>query len=181
MKINRVLIVLVMVFVVLVALVAIQSTQHPVTASGPTPTPIDAPLFTDFTLDNIVGIRLRSPETGATFVLARASDGSWTAPENRGTLNPTEADNLARTMVLLPFSSTVAFSEDKTTYGFTPQGILAIEIVLTNGTTHAVEVGYRTPTGNSYYALVDTRSNLYLLDRAPVDYIISRLKSPPVS
>jgi len=116
-------------------------------------------------------------------LLARDSNGVWSAPESTGTLNPTEANNIARTMVLLPFNHTITLKEgeDKSTYGFTPEGILSIEIVLSNGVTHAVAVGFRTTTQDSYYALVDTRSELYLLDRAPVDFIISRLKSPPVS
>jgi hypothetical protein len=86
-------------------------------------------------------------------------------------------------MVLLPFNHTLTLApgEDKSTYGFTPEGILSIEIVLNSGVSHAVAVGFRTPTQDSYYALIDTRPQLYLLERAPVDYIISRLKSPPVS
>ena len=182
MRANRSLIILGMVFVVIAVLVAIQNMQPHVVA-GPTPTPSDPQTFTDFTFDDIQGIRLRSPESKTSFVLARAADGSWTAPDSTGTLNTTEANNIAKTMVLLPYSHTLTLQvgEDKKTYGFTPQGILVIEIVLKSGATHAVEVGYRTPTQESYYALVDDRSDLYLLDRPPIDYIISRLKSPPVS
>jgi hypothetical protein len=184
MRNNRVVIVLAMVFVLLAALVAIQNQQRPpIMLDGSTAYPTEPAVFNDFLPDNITAIRLRSPETGQTFLLAQDTKGVWTAPESTGTLNLTEANNIARTMVLLPFNHTITLKagEDKSTYGFTPEGILSIEIVLSNGVTHAVAVGFRTTTQDSYYALVDTRSDLYLLDRAPVDYMISRLKSPPVS
>ncbi len=184
MKNSRVLIILAMVFVLLAALVAIQSNQRPGTsAGGSTAVPTDPPVFTDFLPENIEAIQLRSPETGKEFSLERDTSGAWAAPTTSGTLNTTEAEDIAKTMVLMPFNHTVALqpNADKTIYGFTPEGILSIEIVLTNGVTHAIAVGYRTPTGDGYYALIDDRSDLYLLDRPPVDYIISRLKSPPVS
>jgi len=182
MKSNRSLIIFLMVFVVVAVLVAIQNMQPRVVA-GPTPTPPDPQTFTDFTLNDIQAIRLRSPESNLTFDLARDANGLWTAPNATGTLNTTEANNIAKTMVLLPYSQTLTLKagDDKKTYGFTPEGILVIEIVLQTGVTHAVEVGYRTPTQENYYALVDDRPDLYLLDRAPIDYLISRLKTPPVS
>ena len=183
MRNNRALIVLVLVFVLLVALITIQGMQRPALIDGSTPAPTEPTVFTDFLPNNIVAIRLRSQETGKEFSLVRDTNGAWTAPEISGTLNTTEAEDIARTMVLMPFNHTITIepNADKTPYGFTPEGILSIEIILANGMTHAIAVGFRTPTGDSYYALIDNRSDLYLLDRPPVDYIISRLKSPPVS
>jgi len=173
------LIIFLIVFVVLALLVALQNMHY-----TPPPEATTYPsVFSDVNLDNLQAIRLRSPETGQSFVLSRAEDGTWTAPDSAGTLNATEADNIARTMVLMPFERILPLnpSDDLTTYGFTPEGILAIEILLTNGDSHAVAVGYRTPTENSYYALVDDRPSLYLLERGAIDFLISRLKSPPVA
>ncbi len=180
---RRGLIILTMVFVALAALLAIQNSQHPVGVT-PTPTIIDQNhLFTDFTVDSIQAVRLRSPETGKTFLISRAANNSWTAPEISGQLDQNEAAILAQTMLLLPFQSTLPLppKADLPTYGFTPEGVLSVEILLTNGDTHVVAIGYRTVSNQSYYALVDNRTELYLVQRPPIDYLISRLKNPPVA
>jgi hypothetical protein len=179
MKNSRLLILFLMVFVILAALLAFQSFQR---TANPPATAIPR-LFTGVTVDAIQAIRLRAPETGESLVISRADDGSWTAPELSGTLDAAEAENIARTMVLLPYHRTLPLNPDAdlTAYGFTPQGILGIEIVLSNGNTHAVAVGFRTPTENAYYALVDDRPDLYLIDRFPIDFLISRLKNPPTA
>lgn len=180
MKSNRLVIILLMIFVALATLLAIQNSQ----SSGSTVTTGDCSycVFKDVRLDDIRAIRLRSPETGQTFAIARADDGSWTAPDSSGTLNVDGAELIARTMVVLPFHRTVPLSasDDKATYGFTPEGILAVEIVLNSG-SHAIAIGYRTPTSDAYYALVDDRSDLYLLERSAVDFLIAALKTPPVA
>jgi hypothetical protein len=180
MKDSRLLLVLVVIFVVLAAVVALQN-RLPTTSPAATSTCPNC-VFEGLQLDAIQAIRLRSPETGQTFSLARAADGSWTAPDSSSTLDATKAELIARTMLLLPFSRTLALGEndDKTAYGFTPEGILAIEII-ESGSSHAVAVGYRTPTEENYYALVDDRPDLYLLERAPIDYLIAQLMNPPVA
>jgi hypothetical protein len=172
-----------MIFVLLAALLAIQGLHAPAIINGATAAPTEPVVFGDFLPDDITAIRLRSLQGGTFFVLARDANGNWSAPDSTGTLNTTEAENIARTMVLMPYSHTVSIQpgEDKTTYGFTSSTVLDIEIILKNGRTHAVVIGYRTPTGDGYYAIIDNRSELYVVERAPVDYIISRLKSPPVS
>ncbi len=182
MKNSRVLVALALVFVALAVLLAIQGAQ-PRTLSGATIVPTEQPVFSDVTLDTLQAIRLRSPETGQSLILSRSAEGEWTAPDLSGTLDATEADLIARTMVLLPFSRTLplAADADMATYGFTPEGILSIELLLTDGGAHAVAVGFRTPTEQTYYALVDDRADLYLIERGAIDFLISRVKSPPVA
>lgn len=174
------LILFLMIFVVLAALLAINRFQSSVSPAAPQMTA--APLvFAGLDLNQIQAIRLRSPSTGKTFTLVRAADGAWTAPDSGGIPNATEADIIARTMVLLPATNTLDMAPDLANYGFTPEGVLAVEIVLASGETHALAVGYRTPTENGYYALVDDRYRLYVIERSPIDYLISRLKNPPIS
>ncbi|MEP7290320.1 MAG: hypothetical protein ABI835_01000 [Chloroflexota bacterium] len=183
MRNNRVLIVLLMVFVVLATVLVTQNSQ--ISDDPPTLARMANVVFRDFTPDDIQAIRLRSPESGETFVISRATDGTrvWTAPESAGTLISAEAENIARTIVLLPVSDTIALpqGDDLATFGFTPEGVLSVEIVLSSGVSHAVAVGYRTPTDDNYYAIVDDSSEMYLIFRPPIDYLISRLKSPPVA
>ncbi len=150
------------------------------------PTP-DVPfyqVFTDFVLLDVSAVRLRSPETGDTFAMAREpTTGVWQAISPEGSLNIETASAIGRTMVLLPYTRTISapFGDDVETYGFTPEGILSIEIVLINGETHIVAVGYRIATELGYYAFVDDRPELYILARAPIDYLINQLREPPVA
>ncbi len=208
MKNLRTLLIFAMIFVVLALLLFLQSKQAPsLIVATPTPildqvstayhsTQVPSPLVAvptpgqnvgqllpDVTLDDIQAVQLNSPETGKSFTISRAADGSWTAPNNPGKLSQIASNDIARTMVLLPFSQTLTLKsgDDKSTYGFTPKGVLEIDVILTNGVSHAVEIGYRTPTQDGYYALVDDRPDLYLMERPAIDYLISTLKSPPVA
>lgn len=180
MKNSRLLIILLVVFVALAALLVMQNNQP--SPGAQTISTCENCVFTDVEINDIQAIRLRSPETAQSFTIARNEDGVWTAPESSGTLNPTGAELIARTVAILPFHRTVPLSstDDKTAYGFTPEGILSVDIVMSNG-IHAVAVGYRTPTSDTYYALVDDRPELYLLERAPIDFLIAALKTPPVA
>jgi hypothetical protein len=183
MKNNRTLLILLAVFIALAIVLAYQMSRPMLPATAPTPGVSGARVFPDLTLQGIQGIRLRSPETGATFALSRGADGAWTAPGSVGMLDPRGADGIARTMVLLPYNATLTPPPDidMATYGFTPEGVLSIEILLTDGGAHAVAVGYRTPTEDTYYALVDDRPDVYLLERAAVDFLILALREPPVA
>ncbi len=93
------------------------------------------------------------------------------------------ADNIAWTMQQLPYSRTLPLNDGDSLqiYGFTPEGVLSIEFVMSDGTSHAVAVGYRTPMEDGYYGLIDDRADLYLLGRPAIDYLISRLKNPPIA
>jgi hypothetical protein len=180
MKPNRTLILLLMVFVALAAVVAYQNAQRQAELSRPIP--LTNAVFSSFVADDIQAIRLRSPESGESFSIVRAGDGTWTS-DSSGTLVQDEANGIARTMVAMTYdgSFTLPEGQNLTTYGFTPEGVLSVEIVLSSGESHAVAVGYRTPTEENYYAIVDDRTEVYLILRAPVDYLISRLKSPPIA
>jgi len=180
MKTNRTPLILVAVFVGLAALLMVQNSAS--NRPEPTSTLLGNAIFRDFAPDDIQAIRLRSPESGESFSIVRADDGTWTS-DSSGTLVQEEANGIARTMVAMTYNSTFALPDGQnlTTYGFTPEGVLAVEIVLSSGESHAVAVGYRTPTEDNYYAIVDDRTELYLIMRAPVDYLISRLKSPPIA
>lgn len=139
-------------------------------------------VFPELAVLDIAGLRIRSPENEQTLTLVRGEDGNWQAPGTMGTLNTDAASAIARTMALLPYVAVVTAADaDTTLYGFQPEGILSLEIALVDGTDHVVAIGYRTPTEAGYYAFVDDRPELYVLDRAPIDYLISQLREPPVA
>ena len=179
---NRSLLLLAIVFVAAAALLAIQRTQQ--NAVEPTTTDVlYFHVFPSLTATDIQAIRLRSPETGDSFTIARTTDGSWATPNGSTTVDATVADNIAKTLEQLPYSRTLPLNDGDSLqiYGFAPEGVLSIEFVLSDDTSHAIAVGYRTPMDDGYYALIDDRTDLYLLSRPAIDYLISRLKTPPIA
>ncbi|MCK6577177.1 MAG: DUF4340 domain-containing protein [Anaerolineae bacterium] len=174
---------LLILMVVFVGLLLLTLAQPPLETSHQPLTPV-APfyrVFPDLAVLDIMAMRIRSPETDDTFTLLRNEQGEWQVADRSGTLEEGAGTVLARTMALLPYTSEMQAEPNLATYGFTPEGVLAIEIVLVDGGSHAVAVGFRTPTEQGYYAFVDDRPDLYILDRSAVDYLISQLRDPPVA
>lgn len=172
-------------FVVFIGLLALSlltnSTQE--TPSLPTTTVRLRSVFEELAVTDLQAIRLRSPETGTSLILARGDDGGWIAPDHDGILDAESARAIARTIVLLPYTTTQPIPpiDQLPVYGFMPEGILALEVLLFSGEAHAVAIGYRTPTETSYYAIVDGEDMLYVLERAAVDFLIAMLRNPPIA
>ena len=140
-------------------------------------------LFPDLTAADVQAVRLRDPATDAAFLINRAVSGAWTAPDLIGALNPATAENIAATVLLMPYSRTIPPEEQAglETYGFASGGLLSVEILLIDTTAHVVAVGGENPARDSYYALVDDRLELYLLERSAVDYLRVTVENPPVT
>src|SRR5882724_6525712 len=104
------------------------------------------------TVEDISAIRLRDPDSKKTFAISRDSSGNWTAPDNPGKLDLTAASNIAKTVVVLPYESTIQVKPDTVLadFGFQPDGIFAIEIILRTNITHAVLIGDLNASGVSY-------------------------------
>lgn len=175
---RKMLLVLGGVFVILLVITLIQNSQQ----SDRDSLPFER-VYPELTEADLQAIRLRSPDTNETFTISRALDGSWTATDHEGTLDQTAAATIARTIVLLPFDRTLAMVSDAALeeYGFFADGRLSIEIVLTDGQTHAVLVGSRAPSEVVYYGLVDDRAEIYLLYRGAIDFLSQQLRTPPVA
>lgn len=134
-------------------------------------------------IDDITAIRLRNPHDNATFTLSRDPSGNWTAPNNPGKLDTTAAINIAKTVVLLPYESTIEVKPDTklADFGFRPDGVFAIEILLKDNTSHAFTIGDLNTTEVSYYGLVDDKKVIYVMERRAIDYLWVQLKKPPVT
>ncbi|MCA0452630.1 MAG: DUF4340 domain-containing protein [Chloroflexi bacterium] len=195
---RRTFIILVIVFAVLVMIALQQSNPFAVQTMQATVDPVVTPTTNaaeflsgyqlisqrwGVTIDDIVAIRLRDPETTQTFAISRDPGGNWIAPESDGTLDATAAENIAKTVVLLPYERTLEVTADTalSDYGFIPDGIFSIEILLQDNQTHAVVIGGFTPTQQSYYGLVDGKEEIYLFERRAIDFLLIQLKTPPVS
>ncbi len=179
---RRTLVIFALIFLVLLALTLVQNRQ---VAEQPTPTPEVTffRVFPDIAVLDIQAIRLRNPAGDESFTISRAEDGTWQAPEFEGTLDENAASSIARTMVLLPYTRTLPLEADTPldTYGFQPTPVLMVEFILVTGEVHAVAVGFRTPSETGYYAIVDDRPDLYVLERAAVDFLILVLRQPPAA
>jgi len=140
-------------------------------------------VFPEMAVLDIQAIRLEAPQAGLDFTITRAEDGTWIAPESIQTLDEEVATALARTMVLLPYEQSMPLTEglDLATYGFLPSPRLFIEMLLSNGDTHFVAVGSPTPSQAAFYALVDERDTIYLLEPHAIAFLVTMLESPPLT
>ncbi len=174
---RRPLFILTIVFVVLLAVTVAQNyfTNRPTDQDNGL-----LRIFPEIAVLDIQAIQLRTPDGSRSFTISRAGDGTWTAPGAEGTLNADAATNIARSVVLLPYQRTVPELENLTEYGFAPYGILFIQVLLYNNEEHIVAIGGLTTTNDAYYTLVDERSEVYLVERGVVDYLMNYLLTPPV-
>ncbi|MEL6272874.1 MAG: hypothetical protein AAFR22_23920, partial [Chloroflexota bacterium] len=184
---RRLLLTLGLVFVVLVGILLLQIGGVPQFGAQPTPDPFGdiQRVLTDFTVVDIQAVRIGSPNTGEEFLITRSSDGTWTAPDVAGTLDAEVATAIARTMVILPYSGTVPLQEDTelAQFGFVVQNprAVSVEILLVDGSTHALFFGGLTPLQDAFYAIVDEREQLYLVDPRAVEFLRLQLRNPPVN
>jgi hypothetical protein len=182
---RRNIVILAMVFAILLIITVLQNEQIVFSPGAPTPFPtgVYRRVFPEMAVLDIQAIRLENPVSGVTFTISRASDGTWTAPESEQTLDTDVATMIAQTMVLLPYEGTVTLTEDSelVTYGFQTQPRLLVQVLMSNGDAHIVAVGEVTPSQAAFYALVDERDEVYLLDGRAVAYLLTTLESPPLT
>jgi len=195
MKNRRTTIILGVVFAVLLIIVVLQSTgfnPQQLTAlvsrqATPTADPFGGlpRVLTDFTVLDIQAIRLGSPNTGDTLLISRTEQGTWVAPERDGQLDAETATLIARTMVLLPYSDAFPMppEEELAQFGFVGQNprAVTVEILLVDGTTHALFFGGLTPMEDGFYTVVDGRDTIYLVEPRAVEFLRLQLRNPPVN
>jgi hypothetical protein len=184
---RRLLIILGVVFIALAAITILQNRQLTV-ENAAIPTEARFASFVgrdlDMTVLDIQAIRLRDPQTEGEFVISRDTTGNWTSPNSEGSLDADAASNIAKTVVLMPYQQTVALTDstDLTQYGFRPEGILSVEVLLTQDDSgHVIAVGTLSPSGLEYYVLIDDQPQLFLMERGAVDYLITQLTQPPLT
>jgi hypothetical protein len=181
---RKVLAVLVLVLIALAVITFLQSRQ-------PAPAAPESAQYISFvgrdlnmTVLDIQAIRLRDPQSNQSFTINRDATGNWTAPGNEGRLDTATASNIAKTIVIMPYKQMVTLGDnaDLTQYGFRPDGVLSVEIVLANSSTgHVIAVGGLAPDGLAYYVLVDDKPDLYLMEHSAVDFLRSQLNKPPLT
>ncbi len=158
-------------------------TTAPTLDVTPMPTGMLLRVFPDLTALDIQAIRLQNLQSDLSFTIARGADGVWTAPGRQGTLDTSAASAIARTFVFLPYARSINITSgtDLSLYGLASTPRLLFQLVLTDGTGHVVAVGSQTPDGAAYFALVDERDEVYMLERGPVDFLNGYIQSAPIS
>lgn len=180
---RRLLIILGIVFIALAVITILQN--RPVPIEIPEMDRFESFLGRDLnmTVLDIQAIRLRDPQTEQSFIISRDAAGNWTAPNSEGSLDTVTASNIAKTVVVMPYQQSVTLTDttELEQYGFQPNGILSIEVVLADGNGHVIAAGGLSPDGYQYYVLVDEQPRLYLIERGAIDYLVAQLVQPPLT
>ncbi len=186
MKQFRTLIILVVIFIGL--LIALYLQANPPSGASATPTPnilAFERIFPDLEVLDIVAIQLRDPSTQEDFTIARRiEDSQWTAPAYPDDVLDVEAATLiARTLVLMPYRRSFEITEDTdlTQFGFDPDADFYIQFIMVDGEQHSIAIGEPTFDGPTFYTLVDDRPIIYLIERAPIDFLLGYFINPPVN
>jgi hypothetical protein len=162
-----------------IALAAILWTQNQRLLNAPTPTPIGTlfRVFPDLEVLDIGAIQIRNPFNRLSLTLQRDDAGIWTRTDG-ALLSESMGSDLARTMVLLPYTRTFdpPTGDELTAYGLSPEPLLLIQMVLRDGTTHVIAVGDAAATGEGHYALIDERAEVYFLLSEAVAFLITQLR-----
>ena len=177
-------IVLLVVFVVMAAALYFQERDLEEEATAtPVPTPYLQRVFPDMEVLRLQAVQLLDPNSGNDFILARGETGAWTTPGIEGTLDTDAATAIARTIVLLPYMDTFTLenNDNLSAYGF---GYFNIQFITAEAEEHVVAIGSPAPqpvAGQSaFYALVDDRPEIYLIQRGAVSFLIEQFMNPPI-
>jgi hypothetical protein len=156
--------------------------QNAETDSPPQPTPTFQRLFTDLAIDDLQAIELRMPTYEQPLIFVREPDGSWSAPDIIGELDQEAVSNMAATLVILPYRRTFSIDADTDLgqYGISPTPDFIVQFITFNGEQHSIAFGDPSFESLTFYTLVDDRQQVYLVERPPVDYLVTNFINPPI-
>jgi hypothetical protein len=135
----------------------------------------ESAVFPSLAASDIQALRLDDPYSQADIALARNTDGTWLLGDGSVLVDQTIAENIAKTIAFMPFTDLIAGlpSSEYVNYGLSVESIwLQIQVILTNNEQHVIAIGGRVPVADGgYYALVDERTEVFVLNRGAVDYL----------
>lgn len=182
MKSSRTPLILLAIFAALVGGLLLQNaaltdSPMPIGTAAPAITPLPTGdllrVFPDLAVLDIQAIRLEDSLSGDSFTMVRDDAGRWSALDQASPLDPEAATAIARTIVLLPYgrSLNIIPTTDFESFGFEPAGGMLIQVVLWDGGGHIIAVGGLSPDAPVYFALVDERDEIFLIERGAVDFL----------
>lgn len=188
MKQNRSLLLLLLAFIILAGIALVQnqslSTPRPVATAVPSATSepsinLDQRIFADLDASAIVAWQVMDPLTQATMTFTRLDENLWESLEVGIEVDQQVANQLTFTAAVLPYLRILpdVGSERYAEYGLTVEdAYLLLSILLEDNSQHAVLIGDVTPERNGHYALVDDRTEVYVLDARPVAFLTIYLR-----
>lgn len=160
---------------IFVGLLVVTLLQQPPASILATPSPETTPevvqpqrLFSDWTAGDISALRLQDPLTQKTRTLQKNASGLWESLESDQAVNQTVAQAVIAAAVNLSYTRVLdtPSSEARADFGLDAQNAaLFVQTILSSGEAHFVILGSRTPSGDSFYALVDERDGIYIIPR----------------
>lgn len=158
-------------------------TPPPVEAATTPTLPPLLPIFPDMMVLDIRAIRIEDPNSSDSITLTRDQSDNWTVADREGQLDTNVASDIARTIILLPYSRSINITSQTilSNYGFDPNGQLFVSIVMKNGESHVLAIGALSQADPIYYALVDERDEIFEVERGPVEFLRNFLLSPPLN
>ncbi len=175
---SRSLILLIGVFAALIVISLLVQIAPPAAPQIST-TPFYQRVYPDLEPESITAVSVTDSQGEGIVLRYDAANEHWVF-EATGAIFSTEvAENVTSTLSILPYLQTLPAPTEAElrTYGLTQDRALLIAAVTDEGQTHAVLVGLLTPASTSYYVLVDQRPEVYLVERAAIDYIAAVTRS----
>jgi hypothetical protein len=176
---------LIVVLVALIAVAAYQTLPQPDIAAISTQSADvrDTQLvFGNFDTSQMQALRVDDPTSEVDLILERDDDQTWRLvglPESIF-LDPVVTDNIAKTIAFMPYTELLGgvLPEEYVNFGLTNESIwLQIQVILKTGETYNIAVGGQIPTSESgYYALVEDREALYVLNRGAIEFLNGHLR-----
>lgn len=175
---NRSLVLLIGVFVVLIVISLMAQIVPPATPEIST-TPFYQRVYPNLEPESITAISVTDSQGEGIVLRYDASNQRWVFEATGAVFATDVAENITSTLSILPYVQTLPAPTETElrTYGLTQDRALLIAAVTDEGQTHAVLVGLLTPSSTSYYVLVDQRPEVYLVERAAIDYIAAVTRS----
>lgn len=171
---------LLIVLIGLIALAVWQATPRPQTEQ----TPVGSAdlrdtltVFRGFTTEMMQALRIDDPFRSTDLILERDDTGGWrlVGTAANSAIDPLIADNIAKTIAFLPYEEIIGSieSDEYVNFGLNSESVwLQIQVILKTTETYNVAVGALVAgSQNGYYALIDDRPEIYILNRGAVEYL----------
>jgi hypothetical protein len=133
-------------------------------------------VFQGISSADLQALRIDDPQSETDLILERKPDGGWRlVGYDDNALDQTIAENIARTVAFMPFVEVVPSLpvDQYADYGLMPEMFwLQIQAILKDGRELTIGVGAAAaiPEGG-YFAVVDDRPDIYVLNRGAVDFL----------
>ncbi len=147
-------------------------------SSQVTPTALESLVF-ELDANQVTGLRIVGPD-GRAFSATRSTDATWklVEPENPNPIDSSKVESNLGQLLHLQTLSQLEAPPALETVGLVSPDYL-VEIQMSDGTKHRLEVGDQTPTTSGYYVRVDN-TELLVANKYSLDPVLAMVKTLPL-